>query len=130
MLDIIFIILIFIEIFLTYYIVGKIVVFEKNVNTLNQKVIDFAPKVEEFHKKIHDSLAKINRVVRILSNKKLIRAKKIIFVTIEIIQIILILKSLDFSRGFRFNFKNLKKLALSQSVRYTINKLIKFASVV
>lgn len=130
MLDIVFIILIFIEIFLTYYIVGKIIVFEKNVNTLNQKVMDFAPKVEEVLKRIHDTLSKINRVIRILNNKKLIQAKKIIFATIEIIQIILILKSLDFSRGFRFNFKNLKKLVLSQSVRYTINKLIKFASAV
>lgn len=126
MLNFVFILLIILEIFFTVFCVQKILICEKKVEELNEKVIAWGKIIIEFHQKLNSVIEKINKVVSIFTNKKFIQIKKIIQITIDIVQIIILFRSLDFSKGLKkaFNFKNAKKILLAQITRELARKVL------
>ena len=123
MLDFIFIILIFLEIAIVYYIILKVTTFEKKVIELNKRLIITGQEINKIHIELQQTVRKVNKVVRIFTNKKFIHAKKVITVVIDIIQIVMLLQSFNLSMGLRFNLKNIKKLFLTGAVRGLVAKI-------
>jgi len=126
MLNFVFILLIFFEIFFTILCVQKIILCEKKVLELNEKVVLWGKIITEFHHKLNNIITKINKIVSVFTNKKLKQIKKIIQISIDIIQLIILFKSLDFSKGIKkaFNFKNAKKILLAQITRELARKIL------
>ena len=124
MLDLLFIILIFLEIALLYGAINWIIKLDKKIIELNEIVIAKGKIINDMYKKIQNIIKKINFVVSILTNKKLLLAKKIISTTISIVELFIILKSFNFNKGVRFNLKNLKKLLFTGLSKQLIKKII------
>lgn len=128
MLDLFFIILIFLEIAGLYFAILKIIEFDKKIQQLNETVVEYGKIINEMHLKIQKVIRKINWFVSILTNKKLWQIKKIISVTISVIEIVIILKSFNFEKGVRFNIKNTKKLLFAGLSKQIIKRFLdKFA---
>jgi len=130
MLDLLFIILIFLEIFVLYFSVTKIMQFNKKLIQLNEIVVEKGKIINDMHKKIQDIIKKINFVVSVLTNKKLILAKRIISTTISIIELLIILKSFNFKKGAMANLKNIRKLLLTGLSRQLFKKIFSIVSFV
>ena len=125
MLDFVFITLIFFEIILTTLCVIKIINTEKKVKILHEKLILTFNMILAINKQIKTTITKINKVVSFITNKKLIKISQIIRTTIDIIQIILLVRSLNLSKGFKsINYKNIKKLLLVETSRRILRKIL------
>ena len=124
MLDFVFIILIFLEIFGLYFAIIKILEFNKKIQELNESVIEYGKVIIEVHKKIQTTMHKINWFVSIVTNKKIWQIKRIISTLISVIELIIILKSFNFKKGMFFNIKNVKKLLFTAVGRQIIKKII------
>lgn len=128
MLEFLFIILIFLEIALCYFAIGKILELEKKIIKLNEIVIEKGKFINDAHKKTQKIIKKINFFVSIVTNKKLWQIKKIISVTIDVIQLLIIFRSFNFEKGVKFNLNNVKKLLLTGLGRQVIKRLINYLS--
>ena len=107
MLDFVFILLIFLEIILSAICVVQLIKIEKKVIAYNQNLTILGERVLEVNKIIRDTIKKINKVISIFSNRKFILIRKILRYTLNTIQIILFLKSLNLSKGLKsINYKN------------------------
>ncbi len=125
MLDFVFITLIFFEIILTTLCVIKIINIEKKVKILHEKLILTFNMILAINKQIKTTITKINKVVSFITNKKLIKISQIIRTTIDIIQIILLVRTLNLSKGFKsINYKNIKKLLLIETSRRILRKIL------
>ena len=125
MLDFVFITLIFFEIILTTLCVIKITEAEKEVKKLHKKLILTFNLILEINEQIKTRISKINKVVSFITNKKLIKISQIIRTIIDIIQIILLLRSLNLSKGLKsINYKNIKKLILVETSRRILRKIL------
>ncbi len=125
MLNFVFILSIFLEIFVTYIIISKLIIFEKKINELHLQMLENAKVILIANQKFKKSISKINKVVSFVTNKKFITFRKILALSINIIEIILLLRSLDFSKGLKsINFKTIKKLLLTQTLRSFAKKII------
>jgi len=125
MIEIFFILLIFIEIALTYFIVLKIFEFEKRIIVLNQEIVTLIPLIKEIHKKIQNAIHQTNRVIKIITNKNLWQIKKIIGIIIDTIQILILIRSFNFKKGIAFNLKNIKNLIFANATKELLFKLFK-----
>jgi len=122
------ILLIFVEIALTVFCVKKIQAFEEKVNEFHLKMLEKATEILKINDEIRTTLKKINKVVKIITNKKLHQIRRIVMMTIDIIQVIILLKSLNLSKGIKsIDFKVLKKVAYAKVGQQIIKKFLDFA---
>ena len=129
MLDFICIITIFLEIFAVTFCCIKLVEFEKKVYQFNDKLNETGEKIITACQNIRNTIQKVNKVINFLTNKKFWQIKKIIFMIIETIQIITLIKSLDFSKGLKsINYRTLKKLFFAQISKEIIRKILTFGA--
>lgn len=127
MLDFVFILLIILEVILSTIIVNKLIVFEKQVVALNNKLIASSKIILIINNKIKKTITTLNKFVSVITNKKFIQVQKIIRITINIIEIVVLLRSLNLSKGIKsINYKNIKKLLLAQVIRKMIRKSINY----
>ncbi len=127
MLDFVFILLIILEVILSTIIVNKLIVLEKQVVALNNKLIASSKMILIINNKIKKTITTLNKFVSVITNKKFIQVQKIIRITINIIEIVVLLRSLNLSKGIKsINYKNIKKLLLAQVIRKMIRKSINY----
>lgn len=125
MLDFVFIFLIFIEITLTTLCVVKLIEFEKKCIQINEKLILTGDIILAANEKIKAAITKINKVVSFITNKKLIKIGQILRITIDVIQIILLIRSLNLSKGFKsINYENIRKLLFVETSRRILRKIL------
>lgn len=126
MADIIFTILIVLEVYLTYVAVKKLLELEKKIIYTSEQVVVIAPQINKIHLLFQQTLHKINSVVAFLNSKRLNSVKNVISSIFSIIDLIIIFKSFNFKKGLKFNFKGIRKLLLSNVTREVIKKIIKY----
>lgn len=125
MLDFVFIIVIFFEIILTALCVVKLIEFEKKCIQINEKLILTGDIILAANEKIKAAITKINKVVSFITNKKLIKIGQILRITIDVIQVILLIRSLNLSKGFKsINYENIKKLLFIETSRRILRKIL------
>ena len=132
MLDIISILsiflLIFVEIFLTIFCVKKIRVFQAKVEEIHVQMIDMATEILKINDEIRQTLKKINKVIRILMNKKFHQIRKILMMVLDVVQVIMLVKSLNLSKGLKsIDIGLLKKLAYAKVSQQVLRKILDFA---
>ena len=123
MLDLIFIILIFLEIALLYLAIVKIIELDKKIQKLSAEMLEKGKIINEMHLKIQKTAHNINFFLSILTSKKLWQIKKIISTVLSVIELYIILKSFNFQKGVKFNLKNARKLLFTGLSRQIIKKL-------
>lgn len=127
MLDFVFILLIILEVILSTIIVLKLIELEKRVVLINEKLTASSKIIFVVNDKIKKTITTINKFVSIVTNKKFIQISKIIRITLNIIEIIILLRSLDLSKGLKsINYKNIKKLVFAQIVRKMLRKAFNY----
>ncbi len=127
MLDFICVLLIFIEIIFTVFCVKKLCKFEIQVNEIHAKMLDGARKILEINDEIRNIIQKTNKIIKILANKRLHQIRRIIMYTIDIVQVIILIKSLNLQKGKKaLNFKILKNLAYAKIIQQIIKKILDF----
>lgn len=120
--------LIFVEIFLTIFCVKKIQIFENKIDKIHVEMIEKATQILEVNDEIRKNLKKINKVIRILANKRFHQIRRIIMMTIDIVQLILLLKSLKLSKDLKkIDVGLLKKIAYAKIGQEVIRKFLDFA---
>ncbi len=125
MLDFVFITLIFFEIILTTLCIIKIIEIEEKVKMIHNKLILTFNMILTINKQIKSTITKINKVVSFITNKKLIKISQIIKITVDIVQIIILIRSLNLSKGLKsINYKNIKKLLLIETSRRILRKIL------
>ena len=125
MLDFICILLIFFEIIFTVFCVKKLISLEIKVNEIHIKTLEGGKKLLETIDETRKVIKKINKVIRILANKRLHQIKRIIMMTIDIIQVIILLKSLKTAKNLKtINFSLLKNLAIARVGQEVLKKIL------
>lgn len=126
MLDFVCIFSIFLEVILTTVIINRVIKLEKKVEEINKKLIEAGNVIVVAVKKVTNVVSKINKIASLVTNKKIWQIKRFIILTIDIIQFIVLIRSLDFSKGLKsINYKNLKKLLFAQALRGLIRNILK-----
>ncbi len=126
MLDFVCIFSIFLEVILTTVIINRVIKLEKKVEEINKKLIEAGNVIVIAVKKVTNIVSKINKIASFVTNKKIWQIKRFIILTIDIIQFIVLIRSLDFSKGLKsINYKNLKKLLFAQALRGLIRNILK-----
>lgn len=126
MLNFVFILAIFFEIFITSFLVVKLIEAQKVVEGYNGKLVFGGKVILELNKGFNKNIKKINKVVAIFSNKNILLAIKIVRMSISIIQVILFIRTINFSKGFLLNIKAIKKLLFAQVTKELIKKICKY----
>ena len=126
MLDFVSIFSIFLEVILTTVIINRVIKLEKKVEEINKKLIEAGNVIVIAVKKVTNIVSKINKIASFVTNKKIWQIKRFIILTIDIIQFIVLIRSLNFSKGLKsINYKNLKKLLFAQALRGLIRNILK-----
>ena len=126
MLDFVCIFSIFLEVILRTVIINRVIKFEKKVEEINKKLIEAGNVIVIAVKKVTNIVSKINKIASFVTNKKIWQIKRFIILTIDIIQFIVLIRSLNFSKGLKsINYKNLKKLLFAQALRGLIRNILK-----
>jgi len=124
MLNFVCILSICLEIILTIICVQKFIELDKKILSYNDKLIEINSTILEINAKVKKVIAKIRKIINIITNKKIIQVLRIINLSIDIIQIVILIRSLDFSKGLKsINTKNLKKIALSHISKEFFKKI-------
>ena len=117
--------LIFVEIIFTVFCVKKIQLCEKYVDEIHLKMLEKAKKILEINDEISKTLKKINKVIRILNNKKLHQIKRFVMMSIDIVQTVILIKSLNIKKGTKIiNYSVLKKIAFAKVIQQIIRKIL------
>ena len=124
MIDLCLLILTIIEILLTVFAVNKLIELEKKVDEFHEKFILISTEILIINDKIKETVRKTNKVLRFITNKKFYQAISIAKLVFNTIQIILLIRSFDFAKGKLFNYKNIKKLFVSEIIRRFLRKII------
>ena len=124
MLNFCFLILTILEICLTVFLVSKLIKLEKYVNNIHLKLILISTEILMINDKIKETIKKINKVLRFITNKKIYQAIGFLKIVFNTVQIILLIRSFDFKDGKFLNYKNIKRFFLSEIIRKIIRKLI------
>ncbi len=126
MLDFVCIFSIFLEVILTTVIINRVIKLEKKVEEINKKLIEAGNVIVIAVKKVTNIVSKINKIASFVTNKKIWQIKRFIILTIDIVQFIVLIRSLNFSEGLKsINYKNLKKLLFAQALRGLIRNILK-----
>ena len=91
-------------------------------------VLEYGKKILEINLLLKDAIKKINKVISILTNRRFLSALRIIQFTISVVQIVVLIKSLDFSKGLKsINFKKIKKVFYTQIFKELFKKSVGLA---
>ena len=124
MLDFVFIITIILELVLTSTIVVKICELEKKVKQINEELLLIRDIILEINSEFKRVISNINKVVSVFTNKKFITISKVISLIIDTIQVIILIHSLNLSKGIKsINFKTVKKLFMAQITKTILQRL-------
>lgn len=123
MLDFVFIFLIFLETFLTILCVRKIILVEKKVLVIEKSIAKQGNLAIVALRRFRKSLEKINKVIAFLKNKKFLRIKQILTFAFQVAQIVILIRSFKFKKGFKINTKNILKLLYAQAFRKLLQKV-------
>ena len=127
MLNFVFILAILLEIILCSICVAQLVKLEKKVVAMNEKLVLTSEIILDVNKQIKQVIQKINKVVAIFRNKKILAIGRILKISIDIIQVAIFIKSLDFSKGVKsINYKNIKRVIYAEIIRRVIVKTADF----
>lgn len=125
MYDFIFILTAIFEILLTCLCIDRILKLEKKVIALNGTITLYANIILELNKKISNIISKINKVVSIITSKRLLMIKKTVRILIDVVQIIILIRSLNLKNGLKsLNFEAVKKIIMTETIRQLIKKLV------
>ena len=121
-------------IFITLPSVTFLIKLEARVNECHVKMLENARKMLEINDEVRRTIKKVNKVLRILSNKKLHQVKNSIMLLFDIIQIIMLIKSFNLSKNSKsINFKLLRYIAyaiIGQEIfRKTLNSVQNFCTI-
>ena len=124
--------LIVFEIFATYFLVKYLVALEKKIDEFHLKLIETSQIILEINDEINKILKKINKVVKFIANKRIYQIKNIVLGVINIVQIVLLFKSLKIEKGAdklikKLDFKVLKKVAIINISQKIIKKFLDVA---
>ena len=91
-------------------------------------VLEYGKKILEINLLLKDAIKKINKVISILTNRRFLSTLRIIQFVVTTVQVIVLMKSLDFSKGIKsINFKKLKKVFYTQIFKELFRKSIGLA---
>lgn len=124
MLNFVFILLTIFEIILTVICVNKFIELEKQVKHYNKKLILINKTILEAHSKIKPIIEKTNKVIAILTSKKVKNARAIIKYIFIFIEIIILIKA--FKKVRKINYKAVRKILFSQGARILFAKTIRY----
>lgn len=125
MLELCILILTVAEIYATILIVAKIVEIEKKVDEFHEKFLLIAKEILVINDRLKDTIGKINKVLEFITNKRLYQTIDILKIAFNTVQIILLIRSFDFSKNKKLlNYKNIKDLVLSEFARRITRKII------
>lgn len=117
--------LIIIEIIVTIICVKKLCASIDYVDCIHVKMLNNARKILEFNDELKKTLKKINKVVRILTNKRLLQTKRMIMMLMDIIQVILLFKSMNLQKGSKsIDINLLKNVAYTRIIQQILKKLL------
>ena len=118
-------ILTIIEICVTIFLVIKLTDLEKKVDEIHEKFLLMAKEVLVINDKIRETIKKINKVLTFITNKNIYRFIDVMKIIFNTVQIFLLIRSFDFKKkGGIFNYKNLKKLFVSEVARRFLRKIV------
>ncbi len=122
------IVLIILEIIVAFFIIKGLIKLENKVDEIHITMLEKAKQILEINDEIRKVLSKINKVMRILTNKKLYQIKKIVMMSLDIIQLITLIKTLKLSKGLKsIDYNLLKKLAYARVGQQFLKKVLDFA---
>ena len=120
--------LIILEIITAFFIAKGLIKLENKVNEIHITMLEKAKQILEINDEIKKVLSKINKVIRIITNKRLHQVKRIIMMSLDIIQVITLFKTLKVSKGLKtIDFDLLKKLAYARVTQQVLRKILDFA---
>lgn len=120
--------LIILEIITAFFIVKGLIKLENKVNEIHITMLEKAKQILEINDEIKKVLSKINKVIRILTNKRLHQIKRIIMMSLDIIQMITLIRTFKVSKGLKhIDFDLLKKLAYARVTQQVLRKILDFA---
>ena len=113
------------EVYLTVFLVKKFIEFEEKINEIHRKFIVIATEVLIINDKIIEIIKKLNKVLNFITNKRVYQTISILKTIFNTAQIILLIRSFDYSKNKNiFNYKNMKKLVMSEVIRRITRKII------
>ncbi|MBQ9150314.1 hypothetical protein IJX73_05225 [bacterium] len=122
------IVLIILEIVVAFFAIKGLIRLENKVNKIHITMLEKAKQILEINDEIRKVLSKINKVMRILTNKKLYQIKKIVMMSLDIIQLITLIKTFKLSKGLKsIDYNLLKKLAYARIGQQILKKALDFA---
>lgn len=125
MLNFVCIFSIILEIILTIICIKQIIQVEKRVLEWNTKLIEINSLILEINQKVKKVILKIRKIIDLITSHKIITIFRIINIAIDVIQAIVLLRSLDLSKGLKsLNYRNLKKIALSYFSKEFLKKIL------
>ena len=90
-------------------------------------MLEKAKKILEINDEIQKVVKKINQVIRIITNKRFHQIKKILMISLDIIQVIMLLKSLNLSKGLKsLDINKLKKVIYARITQQALKKGLDF----
>lgn len=120
--------LITLEIITAFFIVKGLIKLENKVNEIHITMLEKAKQILEINDEIKKVLSKINKVIRILTNKRLHQIKRIIMMSLDIIQMITLIRTFKVSKGLKhIDYNLLKKLAYARVTQQVLRKILDFA---
>ncbi|MBQ4646446.1 MAG: hypothetical protein IJB79_03775 [Candidatus Gastranaerophilales bacterium] len=101
---------------------------DAKVDQIHIKMLEGAKKAFEINDEIRKTIKKINKIVKLLANERLHQIKRIIMMIVDTIQIIILLRSLDLTKGAKkIDYNMLKKLAFAKIIQQALKKFLDFA---
>ena len=112
-------------IFITLPSVQALIKLEVKVNELNATMLNKAREMLEINDQVHTTLKKVNKVLRILSDKRIHQIKSMVFMTMDIVQAVMLLRSLKVAKGKKkIDFPLLRKIAYARIAQEILRKLL------
>ena len=112
-------------IFITLPCVQALIKLEVKVNELNANMLNKAREILEINDEVRKVLKKVNKVFRILTNKRLHQIKQIVMMSMDIIQAIMLIRSLQMAKvSKKISFSLLRKIAYARVGQEIIKKIL------
>jgi len=116
-----YILIIIFELIITSLIVFALIYLEDKVRTCLETVNIEAKSTLETLQGVNLKLQNFNKNFAMVKKLNLKKTKDIILLTLDIINFILLIRSMDFRRGKNFSFRNIKKLIPFSFIKKFLN---------
>ena len=119
MINFICIVAIIVEICVTVFTVIKLVEYNKKVILLSDQILTTGALVIDINNQTNSVIKKINKIVSIITDRKLWLFVTIVKKLIGFVQIFVLIRTIGFNKGFRINFRSIKKLICMELFKKT-----------